>query len=342
MIMTSLQAISLSLAMHSADAAFELMPLYDFSREQDAAAWRPVHDSVMGGISRGRAVPVEDAVRFEGTLSLENNGGFASFRIAQRLPDLSEYDGIRLRVRGDGQIYRLSLRPDPEWDRISWKVPFTTQEGEWTVVHLAFEDLVPTWRGRLVASESRFDPAHIHQLGIMIADKQAGPYQLDIASIEGWKAPQVEREGTLSAARARTMDLARSLDAGAGLTTVLEKLTDQERLFILSAPYDGDTRLSVQVGRLLGSVEALADRDLRIVNLMGTRGGRLAGRTLSSGMVRALRERWDLADSEWSLTLVGKDGEVKRRWDDLVEAQEVFDIIDAMPMRRHEMADRSQ
>ena len=81
-------------------------------------------------------------------------------------------------------------------------------------------------------------------------------------------------------------------------------------------------------------------RELRVVNLMGTRGGRIAGRTLSSGQVKALREECGLSKSRWSIALVGKDGGVKARWRELIEPDEAFGRIDTMPMRRRELAER--
>ncbi len=320
----------------------ELMPLYDFSQPDQAEAWRAIHDRVMGGVSRGDALPVEGAVKFQGELSLENNGGFASFRISKRLPDLSEYDGLRLKVRGDGQVYRLSLRPDADWDRLSWRAPFATRDGEWVTIDLAFEDFVPSWRGRLVASESRLDTSVIHQLGIMITDKQAGPFELELASIEGWRSKTDEEAlpGSRRLQSDRTQKLAQALDAGAGASRVADALEQHERLLVVSAPTDSDADATIQIGHFLLHGEECAARELRIVNLMGTRGGRMAGRTLSSGQVAHLRELWKLPEDEWFVALVGKDGQVKARWTEIVVPEQVFERIDGMAMRKREIAER--
>ena len=50
--------------------------------EPDAVSdWFVVNDGVMGGVSSNRIRPAsDDAAIFEGHLSLENNGGFASVR----------------------------------------------------------------------------------------------------------------------------------------------------------------------------------------------------------------------------------------------------------------------
>ena len=67
-------------------------------------------------------------VKFQGQTSLANNGGFASLRcknLASPL-DLSEFDGIKLRVCGDGQRYKLILRSDEGWDSVGYVLSFET------------------------------------------------------------------------------------------------------------------------------------------------------------------------------------------------------------------------
>lgn len=50
--------------------------------------------------------------------------------------------------------------------------------------------------------------------------------------------------------------------------------------------------------------------------------------------------RITLGVHEDSIVLIGKDGSVKATWREPVDPQVVFDIIDAMPMRRREMQER--
>ncbi len=313
-----------------------VMTLFDFSHTDQVAAWRPIHDGVMGGLSSGGVSEGDGSARFTGVLSLENNGGFASFRLGARLPDLTEHDGLRLRVRGDGQVYKLSLRTDGAWDGVSWQVNFATTTDTWTTVDVPFEDLVPTWRGRLVDKAQAFDAARIRQLGLMIAEKQDGPYALEVSSIDASRRADPIRAGV----RSRSAALAAAIDAGADVGRVTAALRWSERLLVVAAPADLDARASIQVGHLIARSGDLADRELRIVNLMGDAAGRIAGRTLSREHVRSLRAAWELPADEWIVALVGKDGGVKQRWSAIVEPDEVFALIDVMPMRQREVAER--
>jgi monofunctional biosynthetic peptidoglycan transglycosylase len=59
--------------------------LFAFASPEAAAAWQAVNDGVMGGVSEGRfKITERQTLQFYGTLSLENNGGFASVRSRPR------------------------------------------------------------------------------------------------------------------------------------------------------------------------------------------------------------------------------------------------------------------
>lgn len=49
---------------------------------------------------------------FSGMLSLENNGGFSTFRSSDLKLDLSNHLGLLLRVKGDGRTYQVRLATD--------------------------------------------------------------------------------------------------------------------------------------------------------------------------------------------------------------------------------------
>ncbi len=55
--------------------------VYDFSHESKPGDWFVVDDGVMGGRSQGNVGLSEEGHGiFQGTVSLENNGGFSSIR----------------------------------------------------------------------------------------------------------------------------------------------------------------------------------------------------------------------------------------------------------------------
>jgi len=168
--------------------------LYDFTDPQASVGWRAIHDVVMGGISSGGMERTGDGtLLFEGEVSLENNGGFASIRSGPRKWDLGAYDGLVIRVRGDGKRYKLNLKTDSSFDGILYRVAFETSEGEWQTLRLPFSGFRANFRGRAVPEAPPLDPARITTVGLLISDKQEGSFRLEIASIGAYSEQDQEQ-----------------------------------------------------------------------------------------------------------------------------------------------------
>ncbi len=154
--------------------------IIDFS---NASAWSSIDDVVMGGVSRSE-MSVENGVAiFRGILSLENNGGFASVRSRPADYDLSGFGGVVVRLKGDGKRYKLRLRLTSRFDGLSYEAPLEPSAGEWEDIVISFDAFRPVFRGRLVRSAPPLDLTQIKTFGVMIADKQDGPFRLELASI---------------------------------------------------------------------------------------------------------------------------------------------------------------
>jgi hypothetical protein len=138
-----------------------------------------VDDVVMGGVSSsGFGLAEAGIARFSGRVSLEYNGGFASVRTPPRDWDTAGATAVVLRVRGDGHTYKFTLRTSDGFDGIQYQSRFAPPAGEWTEVRLPVDSFVPTYRGRTVSSAPPLDPARVRVLGLMISDRQAGPFEL--------------------------------------------------------------------------------------------------------------------------------------------------------------------
>ncbi|KAG5562021.1 hypothetical protein RHGRI_004905 [Rhododendron griersonianum] len=103
-------------------------------------AWGALDDIVMGGVSES-SFQVDPTGGenggptglFKGVVSTANNGGFTSIR-TRNFPvseDLSAYDGLELRLKGDGRRYKLIVRMSSDWDTIGYTLSFDTVEGQW-------------------------------------------------------------------------------------------------------------------------------------------------------------------------------------------------------------------
>jgi monofunctional biosynthetic peptidoglycan transglycosylase len=153
----------------------------------DAARWHDISDPVMGGISSSEMVEEEGVGVFKGVVSLEHGGGFASVRSAEGHYDLSGYDGLAVRVRGDGKRYGLRLRTSETFDGVNYQVDFTPAPGVWLDVNLPFAGFQPVFRGRPVAGHPPLDPGAVKTFGLIIAGRQEGPFRLELESIAGYR-----------------------------------------------------------------------------------------------------------------------------------------------------------
>ena len=162
--------------------------LQRFDAPDSVAGWRAIDDRVMGGVSRSRLVyrPAAGAVGhavFEGEVSLERNGGFASVRSTPAPWGRAGATAVSALVRGDGRRYKLSLFADDGFDSVSHQAGFQPPAGVWARVQLPLQVFQPTRRGRVLPGPA-LDPASLRQVGWMIADRQAGAFALAI----GWIA----------------------------------------------------------------------------------------------------------------------------------------------------------
>ncbi len=158
--------------------------LFDFSDPLAVAEWRAIDDRVMGGVSRSRLKhdPAGHAV-FEGELSLDRGGGFASVRSS---PGERGYPGAEacvIEVRGAARHYKLSLLVDDGFDSLGHQAGFATDGTGWQTLRLPLAAFRASFRGREVPGAAPLDPARIRQIGLMIAARQAGPFALDVRRI---------------------------------------------------------------------------------------------------------------------------------------------------------------
>lgn len=154
--------------------------LFNFAGQ--GPSWNIINDNVMGGLSMSsvRIDQEREQMTFSGSVSLENNGGFASARSQWLRYDLGEFDGVALRVRGDGHVYRFRIRTEETGPAVSYTALFQTEKDVWQDVYIPFRDMVPLYRGYVVDKAGPLDASSVRSFGLMVADKQSGDFELDI------------------------------------------------------------------------------------------------------------------------------------------------------------------
>ncbi len=147
--------------------------------------WGVINDGVMGGVSSSSVRVVNGALVFSGRVRLENNGGFASNRSSTGKFDLENFDGVVLRVRGDGKKYALNIST-ADAGRVLYRAGFTTRDAEWQDIKIPFSSLVPTRFGNTLSGPP-FQRGLIESFGFIIANKRAEDFKLEVDWIKAFK-----------------------------------------------------------------------------------------------------------------------------------------------------------
>ena len=105
--------------------------LYDFSASKSSGSWIIVNDVVMGGVSRSQlSLSSTGTLLFEGNISLDYGGGFASVRSVFNTLDEENLNGILIMVKGDGKTYQLLVRQQKQFDGVAFFQRFETTKWE--------------------------------------------------------------------------------------------------------------------------------------------------------------------------------------------------------------------
>jgi uncharacterized surface protein with fasciclin (FAS1) repeats len=158
--------------------------LANFKDDESGKGWTSVNDDVMGGISKGGfEITDRNTLLFKGSLSLENNGGFASIRSKPKDLDLTGMKALAVRAKGDGRTYWIELRVTRQMRASSYRADFTTTKGEWKNSIIPLENFKLQAFGQPLPSDP-IKPEEVESVGFTIADKKSGEFELEIESIK--------------------------------------------------------------------------------------------------------------------------------------------------------------
>lgn len=167
--------------------------------EEVRRVWGALDDVVMGGVSDSFArASASGELVFGGQVRTENSGGFCSIRTVnfERALDLSEFTGLRLRVRGDGKRYKLIVRCEDRWDGVAQCFSFSTNKEGWTVVEAPFDEFRAVFRAKTVEGK-KLDAGNVVAFQLMLSkfeydgdlnpEFEAGKFELRVASMTAYK-----------------------------------------------------------------------------------------------------------------------------------------------------------
>ena len=117
---------------------------------------------------------------------------------------------------------------------------------------------------------------------------------------------------------------------------MFEKYKWQNRILVVLN--DDIKELNKQKDILDKSRDGLIDRDLIIFGYENLEAPYIQD---SQVELNTIRKEFSLSKDD-DVILIGKDGGVKKTWKNHVTSDELFSLIDSMPMRRREMRGRAQ
>ena len=122
------------------------------------------------------------------------------------------------------------------------------------------------------------------------------------------------------------------------MSNPLDALRWKNRPLLIFAPSAHAPHYRRQLELLHGLHRELSDRDMLVLEIVGDRVV-TDEPALNAG---TLREQLEVRPDTFAVLLVGKDGGVKLRRSRPVAPEDLFELIDAMPMRRREMREKKR
>ena len=116
----------------------------------------------------------------------------------------------------------------------------------------------------------------------------------------------------------------------------------KNRLILVFSPSPEDTEYKALEKDIAVQAEEIIDRDILVFHILETGEIKLGESSLQTGAGEHLRRNFSISPGAFTVLLIGKDGGVKLRRESGVELDEIFSLIDTMPMRQREIREKSQ
>lgn len=119
----------------------------------------------------------------------------------------------------------------------------------------------------------------------------------------------------------------------------LETYRWEKRVLLVFAPTPDHAAYGDLKRQIQSQQQAFEERDMVLIEVVAGGPSRVGAKPLNPAGAAQLRVRFDVADEQFGLFLIGKDGGVKLRAEQ-PDLNDVFALIDTMPMRQREMRQR--
>ena len=116
----------------------------------------------------------------------------------------------------------------------------------------------------------------------------------------------------------------------------------KNRLLFLFAPERSHPLFDALQKSIAIEQAEVADRDLVVFEILESGPSRMDMTDLDPQVAQSLRDKLEVPRGRFSIILVGKDGGIKLNRQEQTRLEDIFGLIDSMPMRREEMRQKSR
>lgn len=153
----------------------------NFGEHKESPQWMAINDTVMGGRSQGELSTNQNSFAFKGSISFENNGGFASVRGPFQETNLSDYSTVEIRYKTTGQSFALTLENYRPFYMPYYKKTLPNSNGNWKTVTLQLKDFKAYRLGEETGDKlSKTILKEIIRIGFINGEKKEGAFSLEV------------------------------------------------------------------------------------------------------------------------------------------------------------------
>nr|WKN35556.1 DUF4174 domain-containing protein [Tunicatimonas sp. TK19036] len=111
----------------------------------------------------------------------------------------------------------------------------------------------------------------------------------------------------------------------------------KNRVLLIYADSDLSTEYQQQLQEIEGHRKGINERDIIVYSIFHQQIVASEGKIEDKRAAQALRQKYSISNSQLTIVLIGKDGGEKLTQKGLLGAEQLFGVIDQMPMRKEEM-----
>jgi hypothetical protein len=155
--------------------------LFNSANSNTLSSWFVVDDGVMGGLSQGSiALNEEGNIIYTGVVRIENNGGFSSIHHKFATKDVSKYNFVVLKIKGDGKNYQFRIKS--ETSQGFYYINSFKTAGSQETIKLRLDSFYPSFRGYKI-DKPNYPGRVMEEIAFLIGNKQKESFSLEIEEI---------------------------------------------------------------------------------------------------------------------------------------------------------------